>query len=400
MEADGQPVQPERGTPEGGGARTVQFAMHYFVLFTVMATVYPYFQLLLQARGFTKAEIGLLQGFMALAGMCGPMVLGYLADRSGQRRTFLALSLLASTLLLLPLNATKGFWAAALLTAGLGFTVRTPVPLTDALTAGELPDPVHQYGRVRVWGSIGFATALLGIRLLGLVDETSARSMRAAMLATTVVCLVSSLLLPEHGRAKHKDTPQAGGGSGGFDAVFWLFIAVAALHQFGMAAYYSFFTIYLHDRLGMESAAWVWGIGAAAEVPLLFYGGRIINRFGLTGMLTASLGSVTVRLGVIGLLPTLWAILPSQALHAMTFGLFHAASIEFLRRKVPAARRGLAMALYISLAGALPGLVGSSLGGIIVERLGYSVLYTTYAAVPLLGMALLATARGKLDVTA
>lgn len=399
MKADERPVQPERGTPEAGGARTVQFAMHYFVLFTVMATVYPYFQLLLQARGFTKAQIGLLQGFMSLAGMCGPMVLGYLADRSGQRRTVLALSLLASALLLLPLNATKGLLAAALLTTGLGFTVRTPVPLTDALAAGELPDPVHQYGRVRVWGSIGFATALLGIRLLGLVDETSARSMTAAMLATTVVCLASSLLLPEHGRAEHKDVRRAGG-SGGFDAVFWLFIAVAALHQFGMTAYYSFFTIYLHDRLGMESAAWVWGIGAVAEVPLLFYGGRIIKRFGLTGMLTASLGSVTVRLGVIGLLPTLWAILPSQALHAMNFGLFHAASIEFLRRKAPAARRGLAMALYISLAGALPSLVGSSLGGIIVERLGYSVLYTTYAAAPLLGMALLATARGKLDVTA
>ena len=38
-----------------------------------------------------------------------------------------------------------------------------------------------------------------------------------------------------------------------------------------------------------------------------------------------------------------------QLLHSMTFGLFHAASIEFLRRKVPAARRGMAMALYMSL---------------------------------------------------
>jgi PPP family 3-phenylpropionic acid transporter len=378
----------------------IRFSIHYFVLFTVMAIVYPYFQMFLRARGFSDAQVGYLQGFVALAGVCGPLLIGYIADRTGRRRALTAFCLIAFAALVVPLNRTSSFWLAAALVAGVGFTVRTTIPLTDTLAATQLPDPIHQYGRVRIWGSIGFIVALVGIRALRLVDDQSSSSMAAGMLVATGICLLSTLALLREGPPAAREHRTDAPASGGFDSVFWLFVLATGLHQWGMSAYYSFFTMYLHDRLGMANGAWVWAIGSAAEVPLLFFGGRIIRRFGLSAMLRASMAAVALRLGIIGLAPTLWVVLPSQVLHAMTFGVFHAASIEFLRRKVPSARRGLAMALYMSLALALPGWIASSLGGVVIEHWGYAALYLSYTAPPLLGIALLNMAGERINVPA
>jgi PPP family 3-phenylpropionic acid transporter len=146
----------------------------------------------------------------------------------------------------------------------------------------------------------------------------------------------------------------------------------------------------------MRQAAWVWAIGSAAEIPMVFFAGRIIRRLGLVSMLIVSMLAVSARLAVYALFPTLWAALPVQILHALAFGLFHPACIEFVRRSAPARRQGLAMALYTSLSIGLPSLVGSAMGGWIIERWGYAPLYLSYAAAPLVGVACLAATAKKM----
>ncbi len=374
----------------------VRFSAHYFLLFAVMATVYPYFQLLLRARGFSESEVGLLLGVLALAEVAGPMTLGWAADRLKAHRRTLAACLGVFALLVVPLGVVTTFGAAAVLVLGIGFAARVPIPLADTLASAHLRDPAHDYGRVRLWGSIGFITTLFGLGLFGLVDETSSRSMITAMVVAAAVCLLSVTFLP--GGAPPERAEDAGRDGGGFDAVFWVFILAAALHQLGMTSYYSFFTMYLHDQVGLRSGAWVWALGSSAEIPILFLGGLIIRRFGLRTMLMAAMAGAALRLTIFAAAPFLWAVLPAQVLHAATFGLFHAASIEFIRRKVPAARRGAAMALYMSVVVALTRFGGSAAGGAIIEHVGYSRLYLAYALAPLAGMLIMAAAGDRMEV--
>lgn len=131
----------------------VRFSIYYFPLFTVMAIAYPYLQFFLRERRLSDAQVGCLQEILALAGICGPLLLGHLADRTGRRRVLL-IACLAAYALLLPLNVTHTFWVAAPLAAGIGFAVRTTIPLTDTVGAGKLADPIHRYGRVPIerWG--------------------------------------------------------------------------------------------------------------------------------------------------------------------------------------------------------------------------------------------------------
>jgi len=373
----------------------IRFGLHYFVLFAVFATINPYLQLFLRARGFSNAQIGFLQGIVGLAGVAGPMVIGYLADRLGQRRALLMACLAAFAALMLPLNATSSLAVAAVLAGGVGFVGRTPIPLTDTLATHELPDPANQYGRVRVWGSLGYVLTLLGIRALGLVNEQSSTSMAIAMMVPAVLAIFSALPLPDHHRAV--DTKAAAAGqAGAFDKVFWLFLLAAALHQVGITAHYSFFSLYLHDVVGMKQAGWVWALGSIFELPMIFFAGRVLRAVGLTAAMVAAMAAVSLRLAIYALVPVLAAVLAAQALHALTFGLFHVASIEFLRRKAPPARRGLAMALYMSLVLGLPNLIGSFAGGLVIEHFGYTVLYLSYAVPPLVGVACLAAVRRRM----
>lgn len=370
----------------------LRFALHYFVLYALVATVWPYLPAFLRARGFTEAEIGFLQGCRQFAEAAGPLAVAFLSERLGRRRVLISACLLVFAAMASFLGAANSFLPAALLVAALGLSLRTTIPLSDTLAATELPDPAHNYGRIRIGGSLGFITTLCLVRIFGLIDQQTSASMTRAMLVMAAVCLVSTRLLPEH-RPIERHEQAAAADRRRFDAFFWAFMTAAALQQLGMSAYYAFFTLYVQDVLHMPQGAWVWAIGPVAEMPFLFFAGRITRRFRLSTLLMVSAVGVSVRLGVYALVPVLAAVIAAQLLHSLTFGLFHATCIEFIRRRVPAARRAVGMGIYMSFSTAFPLFVGSSLGGLFIEKSGYSAFYGTYALAPLLGIGLIAVAR-------
>jgi len=374
----------------------IRFSVHYFVLFVMYATITPYFQLLLKSRGFSDPEIGFLQGWLVLAGVAGPLAAGYLGDRLGRRRMFLVGGCVAFALLIIPMAGVTRIAVAAVLAVGIGLTSRTAIPLTDALASRELPDPARTYGRVRVWGSLGFVLTVLALSLGGLVDESSSTSMVRAVLVAAGLCAITASLLPDRHR-RRRLAEQPARERERFSGAFWLFILVVAWQPLAMAAYYQFFSLYLKEMYGLDKAVWIWSMGSAAEIPLLLFSAAIIRRIGVSVSLTLALSAVSVRLLVLAHVPPLPVVLGSQLLHALTFGLFHATSIEFLRRCAPPARRGLAMAIYAGVALALPGWIGSSLGGLAIQRWGYRVAYLAYAAAPVVGLAVLAAAGRRLD---
>jgi len=374
----------------------VRFGLYYFAYFASFAVLNPYFQLFLAARGFSKSQVGLLLGAFELAGAVGPLILGHIADRMGKRRVMLAVGMACSAIVLVPLNWVSAFWFALPLTAVLGLAYKTTIPLADALAASELVDPLHQYGPVRAMGSVGVVATLWLIRLFGLIDETSSGSILRCFLVTVAIVLPTIFLLPDRHRAVASDVGRRSGE--GFDAAFWLCIAAVFLGRLGISAHYSFFSLFLREKLAVQDVSWVWSIGSMAELPVIFFAGRIVRRFGLLAMLIASMAAVSVRLGIYAALPQLPIVAAAQVLHSFTFGLFHTATFEFIHRKVPKARQALAMAVYMSVGVGASGLIGSSLGGLLIDHSGYATFFGIYALAPLLGIVLLLAGKGKINV--
>jgi PPP family 3-phenylpropionic acid transporter len=384
----------------------------YTLFFSGYAVMTPYLQLYLGARGFPPSRIGLLLGCFELAGIAGPILVTLLADRLQRYRRFIALSLLGSLAFFLLLQATRSFAAAFPLVIGLGFCYRSAIPLADALFGRILPDPTRQYGFVRVAGSVGFIVTSLAIQLTGWVSGASSSSILVAFTVLTVPAALAVAAIPPVPRisgaragAVARDVPLSASDrapaiappsriGAGFDARFWAVIGVLFLARFGIAAHYSFFSLFLRDTFAFANVSAIWAVGAAAEVPMILLSGRLIARFGIRGTLTAAVAAVTVRLALYGLFPVLGVVLPAQLLHALTFGMLHTTSVAYVNTKIGASRRGLGMAVYSALSLGLASFIASGAGGYLVEAAGYRTLFLVYATVPVLGLAVLA-ARGR-----
>jgi len=369
-----------------------RFAVYYFVLFTSWAVITPFFQTFLDARGFDKPQVGLLLGAFALAGVIGVIGIGHLADHWGRRRAALLAAVAASMVALVPLNAVGGFALALPLVFLFGLAYKSIIPLADALAATELPDPATQYGRARALGTLGYIVMLWAITLGGWIDKASSTSVLVCFLATAVVCLPMIGRLPDHHRRAATAAARTASG-GGFDRIFFLFIAITFLGQWGMTAHYSFFTLYLDEALHAKKLAWIWSIGATVEMPIIFCGGWFLRRFGIVPMMIGSLTAMAARLAVYALAPGLGPVVAVQLLHAGTFGLWHPAAIEFIRRKIAPARQGLAMSLYMAIGLGAAQMVGSADGGYLIEAGGYSLMYALHTLPPLLGIVLLVLGR-------
>jgi PPP family 3-phenylpropionic acid transporter len=394
----------------------------YSLLFATVAVLTPYLPLYLGARGFSPSKIGLLLGSCELAGIAGPILVTFLADRLQRYRRFIVLSLLGSVGCFLLLHATRSFAAVLLLTIALGFCNRPMIPLTDALFGRALDDPVRQYGLVRVAGSLGFLVTSLALQFTGWVSVREPVSILVGFAALAVPAAIAVASFPSVPRQAETRSGTAPTGSGpaaalptaaaretpplpapdpaftprpsGFDARFWTVIGVLFLARFGMTAHYSFFSLYFRDTFTAANLSAVWAIGAAAEVPMVLFSGRILARFGTRAALTVAVAAISVRLALYGLFPVLGVVLPAQLLHALTFGMLHTASVAYVNATIHASRRGLGMAVNNALSLGLASFAASAVGGYLVEAVGYRVLFLAYAAVPLLGVAVLA-ARGR-----
>ncbi len=368
------------------------FGLSFFWYYAAFAVLMPHLPLLLKARGFSLAEVGMLMAAFGMAGVIGPVAIGPLVDRTGRYRLVILLSIVLAAAFLAPLAITAGFWVAMLLVTILGVAFKTIYPTADVLALHALADAAQQYGRVRAFGSLGFVTASLVLQFTGVL-AAGLRSIVYVFGVTSAAGFVLTFLLPRpvvSGKGRAAGSPEGLPGLGG---VFWLGMLVFFLGNLGMMAYYSFFSIYLQEVLGLERVSGLWALAACSEIPVIFFAGPLIRRFDLHRIFLVALGAMLARLLVYALLPALPAVVLAQLLHGLTFGAFYTAGVEFVRRRTVERRRGLAMAVYNSVFMGVTALVGPLVGGFVLEAAGYRAMFLLYA-LPVAAAALIVAAAG------
>ena len=362
---------------------------NYLFLFVSWAILSPYLQLYLKARGFSPSRIGLLLGAFELAGVAGPMITGRIADRHAAYRPLLSAAFVVSAACFLPLQFTTLFPVALAALVVMGLSYRSTIPLLDSLVTRVLPDPTRQYGRLRVAGSFGFILISLFLQLSGLVTGDSALPILVAFCAAAAAAAGAAVFLPRgHRLAAHTGSPHPS--TTGFDARFWTVLAVIFLGRFGIAAYYSFFSLYLKQTFPGTGVSMLWAIGPAAEIITIWFSGRLIRRWGIRVMLTVSLAAISVRLCLFVAAPVLAVVAAAQVLHAFTFGTFHTTAVAWVNGRVSPERRGMGMSIYNAVGTGLPTVIATSLGGYVLQARGFTGRFLSYAVVPLLGIGLLA----------
>lgn len=339
---------------------------YYFFAFAAMGVYLPYFPTWLRSRGFIGWQMSVLYALLPICQLASPSVVGVLADKlalRGRLITFCAVvtaigvSLFAvSTRFLDPVPFLIAFtcmFAFAALRAPL-------VGLAEVLAIENTTD----YGRMRLFGSLGFMTAaLLGGRFL---DPTHAYALPAVVAALIWGLALVSLLLPRTSNMPPRPAVD--------DArvllrqpTFRGLLITMVLVFIGMSGYDLIATLRLQElsASGPMIGAF-WAIATFSEVILLFWARPLLGKMGPGKGLTLACAFSTLRWAFLSQATSLSLILALQPLHALSFGLMWVSAVGVLSREVGQNGTATAQGLFASSV-ALGATVGVSLWGIIYD---------------------------------
>jgi PPP family 3-phenylpropionic acid transporter len=164
-------------------------------------------------------------------------------------------------------------------------------------------------------------------------------------------------------------------------------IAGGAFMAAAHGPYYTFFSIHLvAEGYSKAATGWLWALGVACEIGIFLWMPRLYGAFTLRQILIASFALAAVRFLLIGwLAQSLAALLLAQALHAATFGAFHAASIGYVHRIFQGNLQARGQAIYGSFAFGVGGAIGGLASGYLWEHSGAGPTFTMGAACAAIG---------------
>lgn len=350
----------------------------YFFYFAALGAYVPFWSLFLQDSGFNPAQIGVLSALLVGSKLVAPNFWGWLADRSGRSLAIIRWTSMAAALAFSGFLWVKGYRQFALLTVVFGLFWNAPLPLYEALTLAHLQEQADRYSRIRLWGSVGFILAVLGLgQMLEIYPVRYLPYLVAGFIILT--WLSAAFTRPANPVKRSTETGNHGNKTRKIELLAFLFIYV--LIQIGHAPYYVFYTIYLQDHLyTTTTTGLLWSLGVVAEIVLFLWMKPLLGRYALRTILMASLFFSVLRWLLIGhFVDQIALVVFAQLLHAATFGGTHIAAIHFVHDYFPPQQQSSGQALYHSFSFGLGGMVGSYLSGQYWETMGSHFVYTVAA---------------------
>ena len=362
----------------------VRLSGFYFFWFATLGAMLPYWGLYLQKHGFAPSTIGLAFGVMMASKLIAPTIWGWLADRRGSRIGLIRLAALTALLVFLVLTQVHIAWALILLMGIYGFFWNASLPQFEAITFNHLGEDEYRYGRIRLWGSLGFIISV--VSLGPILDRQGIEPLPIWIALGLSGILIASLLAPERRVGQRKEESVEGLMAVMKKPEVFSLMLVCFLSQLSHGPYYTFFSIYMEEfGYSRMMIGWLWALGVIAEVGVFLFMQRLLSGLGPRNLMLLALAATAIRWVLLALLVEyLPALLFAQLLHMASFGIYHAVAVNLIHRMFRGKLQGRGQALYSSLSFGAGGGLGAWLGGSLWEVWPPQAVFLASAAVALL----------------
>lgn len=352
----------------------------YFFYFATLGALIPYWGLYLKSIGLSAIDIGYLMALLMFSRIVAPNVWAWIADHRHQRMRIVRLASLLTVLLFSGVFFGTRFWWLAPIMLAFSFFWNASMPLVEVTTMNHSGARAGRYGRVRLWGSVGFIVSVLSLGPV--VDAYGPWWVLPSLFALMIGIWLASLVLPE--AEVQPVAPQAIRFIKNFFRVEVVaFLLACFLMQASHGPYYTFYSIYLESHGYSKTLIGVlWAFAVLCEIGVFFVAQRLFKLVSLRTMLLVSFFMATLRWLLIGYFPDSLALLVlAQALHATSFGTFHATAIQLVYRFFTGTHQFRGQALYGSLGVGLGGAVGSLYSGYLWAGAGPALTYSIAALI-------------------
>lgn len=361
-----------------------KYAAIAFLSYFSLSAISSFLALYLESIGYTGIQIGSVNFMKSLVTIIAPLVLGVISDNyKKHKQVFIGTMAVSLGLMLLLPFTTDYIWFLIFFT-GFSFFQVTICPLADGLL-------VHsnlEFGKLRKWGSIGFALASL---ITGYtMQEWGAKTMfivfGIALLVQMIPALKIQVQIAEDekihlfrelkGLLKNKRYV--------FILMVGFFITMTFINN---GAYFGL----LYKSLGGDYS----GVGmffllaTGSETVFMQSANRVIDRFGHVNVMLFAASISLVRWILYVCTDSAMIVMISFILHGISIGLFLVASMEYIKKIVRPSFMSTAISVYTAMFLGVGGMIGGYLGGYLYQYHGIKAVYLMLAVSNVIGLLVL-----------
>jgi len=342
------------------GSDLRRFSIFYFCYYAALGAYTPYIGRWVDSMGHDGYVVGAMLGLWYGSRILAPPLWSSLLQRSARPGNWFVAGCALTALCFAGFTFSHSALALLAVMACFGLFYNAVMPQFEAMTLAALGTRSAEYGRIRVWGSVGF---LIVASTYGwLMDRLGDDSFPWVTLPLFIGMVAAAWPHRNDRPPEHLETID--------DAEhLWKrpgvrrFLLVALLMQMGFGAFYVFYTLHLkangHDGAAIGA---LWGTGVLIEIIMFWQAPRLIARFGAQSLLAFCIAVTILRWVVTALfardLPLMFA---AQSLHAFSFAIFHACCMRMMSEFFPGKRAAAGQSLLYGFSSGVGGVLGAGM---------------------------------------
>ncbi len=364
-------------------------------------------------RGFTGDQIGHMFMVGAVGAIVAPWLAGQIADRYFSTQKFLAVSHLLGGVLVWQLAWLESYWSFLAFSLVYSIIYSPTLSLTNSISFHHLPDRDRDFGRVRVWGTVGWIAVGIAIgqwllhvhtpadvtteardaaQYAGMADAFRLSAVLGIMLG--LYCLTLPHTPPSKGQQANATTEALGEiRRNPLLTLFLLAVPISCIHQFYFVHTAEFLGQF-QSRTGtfIDSIFGVRGgglmtIGQMSEILVLALIPLIAKKVSRKSLLTVGVVAYALRMAIFAYVDSLPVVILGVALHGLCFGCFIFVAFMVVDEETTGDVRASAQSLFNLVIVGIGIIVGSYFATSIVPDWATAddgqLSYTTLFSVPM-----------------
>ena len=251
-------------------------------------------------------QIGMAFSTQSWGAIIAPFIVGLIADRFFNAERILGVLHLCGAVLMYMMYQASDFTTFYPYVLGYMIAYMPTLALVNSVAFGQMTNPSKEFGKIRVWGTVGWIVAGLLISYVFSWDSTSA--IADGMLRNTfMLCAIASLALGIFSFTLPATPPKAAGQKTGLrdvlgldalallkDKNFFVFFLSSVLICIPLAFYYQNANPFLTE-IGVENATGKMTLGQVSEVLFMLALPVFLNKFGIKATLLIGMAAWVLR---------------------------------------------------------------------------------------------------------
>ena len=338
----------------------LSLSLFYFFYFAMVGVYVIFMPKVLKDLGYSAIEIGAIYTSAPLMRFLLPFIFKHWVKLTN--KVFYTSLIATSVITALFFISINSFWLFLLVNFAFGGAMGAVLPFVVIVALESVGK--EKYGRVRLWGSIGFA--VIAFVLGGILNSyIMALGFLFAMAFLTMLFGFVVTRFDKNISTKEQSTSRE---NSSFSLLkYWAFWASIFLFQLSFGGFYNFFTIYeTSNGISLSIVSYLWIFGVACEIVMLIFQGPLLKNFNLLTLLVLTTFSGVFRWLLVAFYPENLALMMlAQATHAFSFALYYTAAITYVYTIYK--QKQLAQQFFLGISFGLGGSIGAIISGIIYK---------------------------------